>query len=179
MLAKFLPRPAYDVHAQLDGVNLTQLPIDALLADRLAGLASGTVHFKTAGVGRDELVQKLTGTGKVRLDNLEFRGWDVNASVADGEAHPGISNWPSGVGTFTVRDRNVFLEDVRLDGGSQFTLIEGTVGFDREADLAVETSAGRRAVRNTNGPGQILKIVGPLDGPRVTGEKSAPRQPAD
>jgi len=179
MLAKFLPRPFYDVHAQLDGVNLTQLPIDALLTDRLAGLASGTVHLKTTGVGRDELLQKLTGAGKVRLDNLEFRGWDVNASVADGEAHPGISRWPSGAGTFSVRDRNVFLEDVRLDGGTQFTLIDGTVSFDREADLAVETSAGRRAVRNTTGPGQVLKIVGPLDGPRVTREKSAPRQPAD
>ena len=179
VLAKFLPRPTYDVHAQLDGVNLTQLPIDALVADRLAGLASGTVHLKAIGVGRDELLQKLTGSGKVRLNNLEFRGWDVNASVADGEAHPGISNWPSGVGTFTVRDRNVFLEDVRLDGGTQFTLIDGTVSFDREADLAVETSAGRRAVRNTNGPGQALKIVGPLDGPRVTREKIAPRQPAD
>lgn len=179
MLAKFLPRPAYDVHAQLDGVNLTQLPIDALVADRLAGLASGNIHLKTIGVGRDELLQKLTGAGKVRLDNLEFRGWDVNASVQDGEAHAGVSNWPSGVGTFTVRDRNVFLNDVRLDGGTQFTLIDGTVSFDREADLAVETSAGRRAVRNTNGPGQVLKIVGPLDGPRVTREKSAPRQPAD
>ena len=99
--------------------------------------------------------------------------------MTDGEAHPGISNWPSGVGTFTVRDRNVFLDDVRLDGGTQFTLIDGTVSFDREADLAVETSAGRRAVRNTNGPGQVLKIVGPLDGPRVTGEKIVPRQPAD
>jgi uncharacterized protein involved in outer membrane biogenesis len=179
MLAKFLPRPAYDVHAQLDGVNLTQLPIDALVADRLAGLASGTIHLKTTGVGREELLQKLTGVGKIRLDNLEFRGWDVNASVADGEAHPGISNWPSGVGTFTVRDRNVFLQDVRLDAGTQFTLIDGTVSFAREADLAVETSTGRRAVRNTNVPGQVLKIVGPLDGPRVTREKSAPRQPAD
>jgi hypothetical protein len=179
MLAKFLPRPTYDVHAQLDGVNLTQLPIDALVADRLGGLASGAIHLKTTGVGREELLQKLTGAGKVRLDNLEFRGWDVTASVADGEARPGISNWPSGVGTFTVRDRNVFLEDVRLDGGTQFTLIDGTVSFDREADLAVETSAGRRAVRNTNGPGQVLKIVGPLDGPRVTREKIAPRQPAD
>ena len=179
MLAKFLPRPTYDVHAQLDGVNLTQLPIDASVADRLAGFASGAIHLKTTGVGRDELLQKLTGAGKVRLNNLEFRGWDVNASVTDGEAHPGISNWLSGVGTFTVRDRNVFLDDVRLDGGTQFTLIDGTVSFDREADLAVETSAGKRAVRNTNGPGQVLKIVGPLDGPRVTREKIVPRQPAD
>ena len=179
MLAKFLPRPAYDLHAQLDGVNLAQLPIDASVADRLVGLASGSVHFKTTGVGREELLQKLTGAGKVRLGNLEFRGWDVNASVADGEAHRGVSNWPSGVGTFTVRDRNVFLEEVQLDGGTQFTLIDGTVSFSREADLAVETSAGKRAVRNIDGPGKVLKIVGPLDGPRVTRKKSAPRQPAD
>ena len=179
VLAKFLPRPFYDLHAQLDGVNLAQLPMEASVADRLAGLASGSVHFKTTGVGRDELLQKLTGAGKIRLGNVEFRGWDVNASVADGEAHAGVSKWPSGIGTFSVRDRNVFLEDVRLDGGTQFTLIDGTVSFDREADLALETSAGRRAVRNTDGPGQVLKIVGPLDGPRVTREKIAPRQPAD
>ncbi len=179
VLAKFLPRPFYDLHAQLDGVNLAQLPMEASVADRLAGLASGSVHFKTTGVGREELLQKLTGAGKIRLGNVEFRGWDVNASVADGEAHAGVSKWPSGIGTFSVRDRNVFLEDVRLDGGTQFTLIDGTVSFGREADLALETSAGRRAVRNTDGPGQVLKIVGPLDGPRVTREKIAPRQPAD
>jgi hypothetical protein len=163
----------------LDRVDLRQLPVDAPVADRLAGLASGAIHLQTVGVGREELLQKLIGAGKVRLDNLEFRGWDVNASVADGEVHPGISSWPTGVGTFTVRDRNVFLEDVRLDGGTQFTLIDGTVSFSREADLAIETTAGKRSVRNTGGPGQMLKIVGPLDGPRVTREKIAARQPAD
>lgn len=179
MLAKFLPRPSYEVHAQLDGVNLNQLPIDNSVADRLAGLAFGAIHLKTIGVGRDELLQKLTGAGKLRLENIEFRGWDINATVADGEAHPGISNWPNGVGIFSVRDRNVFLEDVRLDGGTQFTLIEGTVSFAREADLAVETSAGRRPVRSSNENGEVLKIVGPLDDPRVTREKSTSRQPAD
>jgi len=47
-------------------------------------LASGTIRLKTAGVGREELLQKLTGAGEVHLTNLELRGWDVNASVADG-----------------------------------------------------------------------------------------------
>ena len=172
MLAKFLPRPVYDLRAELDGVNLSQIPTDPAISASLGGLVSGALRLKTGGVGRDELLQKLTATGQVHLANLEFRGWDVNASVADGEAHPGISRWASGDGDFTVLDRNVILEDVRLDGGAQSTLVNGTVSFARDANLSVESSAGRRAVRNTVAPGHILKIVGPLDGPRLSREKA-------
>ena len=179
MTAKFLPRPRYDVEARLTGVDLAQLPIAASVANRLGGLASGTLHLKTAGVGREELLQKVSGTGDVHVANLEFRGWDVNASVADGEAHEGVSRWSTGDGDFSIGDRSVAVEDVRLDGGTQFTLINGTVSFGRDADLSVETSNGRRAVRNASAPGQALKIVGPLDGPRVTRAKTAPREPAD
>jgi uncharacterized protein involved in outer membrane biogenesis len=179
MLARFRPKPTYEVHAELDGVNLAQLPLDPTVADRLGGLASGTVHLKTTGVGREELLRTLTAVGNVRLADLELRGWDVNASVADGEPHAGVSHWVSGEGAFTVNDRNVFLEDVRLDGPAQTTLVNGTVSFRREADLAVESTAGRRGLRNTSTPGHILKVVGPLDEPRLSQEASAPRQPAD
>jgi len=30
------------------------------------------------------------------LNKVEFRGWDVNASVADGAAHAGVSRWATG-----------------------------------------------------------------------------------
>lgn len=179
MLARFLPRPVYDIRAELDGVNLSQLPVDPAASARLGGVASGTLHLKTAGVGRDELLQKLAGTGRVHLTNLEFRGWDLNASVADGEAHPGNSRWPYGDGDFTVLDRSVILEDVRLDGGSQTTLMNGTVSFARDANLSVESTTARRPVRNSVASGHVLKIVGPLDGPRISREKSKSRQPAD
>jgi hypothetical protein len=179
MLAKFLPRPVYDVHAEMDKIALSQLPIDRFAADRLGGFVSGTLHLKTAGVGRDELLEKLSARGEVHLADLEFRGWDVNASVADGEARAGISHWSSGDGSFSARDRRVFFDDVRLDAGAQLTLINGSVSFGRDANLAVETSTGRGAIRNAAATGHVLKIVGPLDGPRITQEKSAPRQPAD
>jgi hypothetical protein len=163
----------------LDGIQLAQLPLNSSASDRLGGAGSGTLHLRTAGVGRDELLQKLSGAGEVHLTDLEFRGWDVNATVADGESHPGISRWPTGDGTFSVRDRTVILDDMRLDGGSQFTWVNGAVSFSREANLSVETSAGRRAVRNTNAPGHVLKIVGPLDDPTVSRQANVPRQPAD
>ena len=78
-----------------------------------------------------------------------------------------------------MHNRRVTLDELRLDGSPETTLINGTVSFAREADLAVKTGVGRRALRNASSPGHILKIVGPLDGPRISTDKSASRQPAD
>src|SRR6266852_778023 len=89
--AKFLPRPVYEIAAEVDRVNLAQLPGAGRIAERLGGVASGTLQLKTEGVGRDELLGKLAGRGEFHLNKLEFRGWDVNASVVDGAAHAGVS----------------------------------------------------------------------------------------
>jgi len=55
-----LPRPVYDIAAKLERVNLAQLPGAGRIAERVGGAASGTLQMKTAGVGRDELLGKLT-----------------------------------------------------------------------------------------------------------------------
>ncbi len=177
--AKFLPRPAYEVTADLDQVNLAQLPAPARATERFAGAASGTVHFTTQGVGREELLARLSGRGDVRMRNVEFRGWDVNASVADGEPRTGESRWASGEGTFTLRDRGIILAGLRLESGREATLVKGTVSFGRDADLTIQTTGdGRREIRTVE-PGHILKISGPLDIPRVSVENTAAHQPAD
>jgi hypothetical protein len=177
--AKFLPRPSYEVTADLDQINLAQLPAPPRSADRFAGTASGTLHFTTQGVGRDELIARLTGRGDVRMRNIEFRGWDVNASVAEGEPRTGESRWAAGEGTFTLRDRGVVLAGLRLESGREATLVKGTVSFGRDADLTIQTTSdGRREIRAID-PGHILKISGPLDIPRVSVENTAAHQPAD
>jgi AsmA family/AsmA-like C-terminal region len=182
VIAKFAPLPKYDVTAKLDRVNLAELPAAGRFAERLAGFASGTVHVVTEGVGRDELLQKLAGGGEVQLKNAEFRGWDVSASVADGAPHTGTSRWTSGAGTFTMRNRAVSVENLTLESGAEKTSLQGSVSFARDADFTIETaSAGKRrggtiGVKNA---GHVLKISGPLDGPRVSVEKAAARQPAD
>ena len=180
--AKFLPRPVYEITAELDRVNLAQLPGAGRIAERLGGVASGILQVKTEGVGRDELLGKLTGRGEFHLNNVEFRGWDVDASVADGEAHAGISRWSTGEGSLSLRDTSILLEDFRLDGGKQLTLVNGTLSFGRNADLEIEaTSARKNKDRKSveSGTGRVLKILGPLDGPKVSVETLAVRQPAD
>lgn len=182
MHSQFAPRPKYAVTARLDRVNLAEIPAPGRFTERLAGLASGTLHVETEGVGRDQLLQKLAGGGEVQLQEVEFRGWDVSASVADGAPHTGTSRWTSGQGTFTMRNREVSVENLKLDSGGEQTSLQGTVSFARDADLTIETlSVGKRRGRTIgiNDAGHVLKISGPLDGPRVSVQKAAVRQPAD
>lgn len=180
--AKFLPRPAYDVSAQLDRVNLAQLPGTGRVAERLAGFASGSLRLTTGGVGREELLGKLAGSGDFHLSKVEFRGWDVNASVADGAAHTGVSRWAAGEGSFHLKDRSISLEELKLDGGKEWTLVSGSLSFGQNADLAIETASARKTKNRKTadfGNGRVLKISGPLDGPKISVEKASVRQPAD
>ncbi len=182
LTATFSPRPKYDVSAKLDRVNLAGLPVSGRFAEEWTGLASGNVHLVTEGVGRDELLQSLAGGGDVQLQNVAFRGWDVTASVADGSPHTGTSRWTSGQGTFTMRNRGVTVENLTLESGRQQTSLQGTVSFARDANLTFETliaSPRRGRTIGVNESGRVLKILGPLDDPRVTVEKVATLQPAD
>jgi uncharacterized protein involved in outer membrane biogenesis len=180
--ARFLPRPAYDISAELERVNLSQLPGTGRIAERLTGTAAGTLHLKTEGVGREELLSKLEGRGDFHLKKVELRGWDVNASVADGAAHTGVSRWASGAGSFRVKGQSISLDDLKLDGGKELTLVNGTLSFGRNAELAIETASARNSKDRRAidfGNGHVLKISGPLDGPKVSVEKAGVRQPAD
>jgi AsmA-like protein len=175
--AKFSPRPVYDITAQLDGASLGKLPSIPNISDRLSGVASGSVHLTTEGVGRADLLQNLAGQGKVSLRSVEFRGWDVGASVADGAAHAGISHWDSGAGAFTLLRRTLQLDAVRLDGGKQLTLMSGTIDFARQAELSIKTADAGPPSRLSS-TGNTLKLSGPLDAPTVTVDAGITRDTA-
>ncbi|HEX4644384.1 MAG TPA: hypothetical protein VH598_02130, partial [Verrucomicrobiae bacterium] len=180
--ANFLPRPTYAISAELDRVSLAQLPGAGKIAERLAGAASGNLELKTAGVGRDELLEKLAGHGEIHLQKIEFRGWDVSASVAEGAARAGISRWFTGEGSFLLKDRSIQLEGLRLDGGKDLTLVDGTLTFGRDAELTIETTPPPKSKNRRPSElavGHILRISGPLDRPKVSVANAGVRQPAD
>ncbi|HEY6943892.1 MAG TPA: AsmA family protein [Candidatus Acidoferrum sp.] len=173
--ASFLPRPSYDISADLDRINLAKLPGTGRLADRLSGLASGNLQLKTKGVGRDELFQNLDGNGVVNLKKVELRGWDLPASVADGAAHSGISRWPAGECSFLIRNRSMVLQWLQLNAGSEQTSVEGTLSFGSEAELSVSAQSretNKARPKKASARGHILKISGPLDGLQLTIEKA-------
>lgn len=179
LLAIFSPRPSYDIAAALDGVNLALLPGAARPSARFAGFASGSLHLTTQGIGRDELLQTLSGRGDLRLRNVEFHGWDVDASVADGEPREGISRWSYGDGSFSIRNRAITVSALRLATDSQWTLVKGAVTFGRDADLTVQTSGDGQRDFHAIAGARVMKILGSLDVPRVSVETAVARQPAD
>lgn len=178
MMAEFSPRPRYRVNAALERIRLADLPGLQTPGDRLSGFASGEIHIAAEGVGRDELLQTLEGEGRVRLRNVEFRGWDVAASLADGAAHSGASRWLSGEGGIAIREGAISLDALRLDSAQGPLAVSGAISFGGGTDLVIErqlqrAKAGRRASApsSESGATRVLKITGPLDVPLVSVEK--------
>jgi AsmA-like protein len=172
--ASFLPKPSYDITADLDGVNLAKLPGTGRLADRVSGMGSGRLQLQTSGVGRDALLQNLDGHGEVRFQKVELRGWDVPASVANGGARQGISRWPAGECAFLVRNRSMVLQWLQLNAGREQTSVEGTLSFGLDAELSVSMQPIEKAeahAKKASEKSLILKLSGPLDKPRVSAEK--------
>ena len=173
--ASFLPHPVYEVNADLDRVSLAKLPGTGRLADQLNGLASGSLQLKTTGVGREELLKNLDGSGVVNLKKVELHGWDLPASVADGATRAGVSRWPAGECAFLIRNRSVVLQWLQLNDPREQTSVEGTLSFGSDADLSVSMQsrdATNVQPKKASARRHVLKISGPLDGLRVTVEKT-------
>jgi AsmA family len=167
MRAIFSAHPKYEVSAALENVNMAQFPWTSRWAERWSGLASGTIHLTTAGVGRDELLRQLAGVGNIRLTKIEFRGWDVEQSAESGGPFAGASHWTSGEGEFQLADQKVSLDGFRLDAPHQGTQLSGTISFGMDGNLifAPRARAGSGAQVSQ---ARTLHVSGQLENPDVT-----------
>jgi hypothetical protein len=162
--AVFSVSPQYEIAAEFDHANVGQLPWIPGWAERWDGIASGRIHLSTAGVGRDELLSKITGGGEIHLKDVEFHGWDVASCLESGEERPGDSHWTSGEGEFEVKDRVARFEGIRLDGPRTKTLLSGSMGFGQ--GVALRFSAGNTE-KHGAAPGRMMRVSGGAEEPVV------------
>ena len=175
--AAFDAKPVYALKFHASGIALAQIPLAGKLADRVAGTLDGALDLKTEGVGRDALLEKLTGEGNIQLKKIEFRGWDVPASFASGAPHAGASRWSDGDAVFHVSARSVEVNHLRLRAQQEEVSLKGSISFGRDADLTLESPASGNA--KTPRPDRIMQINGPLEAPRVAIQTVVPQQPGD
>lgn len=177
--ASFDPRPAYEVKLQANNLNLAQVPLAGKVAERMAGTLGGTLELKTEGVGRDALLDKLKGEGRIQLKKVEFRGWDLQASFASGSPRTGASRWAEGDGFFHVSDRSFEVNHLQLRSPQQQISLKGSVSFGRQADLTLANESSGQNKTKTSGPERVMQISGPLEGPKVAIQTVSAQQPGD
>jgi hypothetical protein len=167
MQSVFGASPKYEVSAEIDQVSLGQLPWGTRWAERWGGTASGKIALSTQGVGRVDLLKQISGSGKFTAKNVEFRGWDVAGSLDAGALRTGASRWTSADGNFSVKDRHVNLEAVRLNGPRVKTLLAGSIDFAQAATLTFYEAATDKRAAPSPLPDRRLELNGPLDAPQV------------
>jgi hypothetical protein len=97
---------------------------------------------------------------------VEFRGWDVAGSLDAGALRTGASRWTNADGQFSLKDRVITLDAIRLSGPRGKTLLAGTIDFAQAANLTFSDAAtDKRAAASL--PGHHLELKGPLDAPQV------------
>jgi len=176
--AAFSAKPSYEIAATFDRVSLAQTPWLSPLSEHLAGVASGSLQLRAAGIGREALLSTLAGKGEFRLANVELRGWDLAGTMALGEWKTGTSRWMSGAGTFHLSDGGFDLNNLRLASPSGEFLLKGSVSFSEDTDLTAESHATGRGGRGESTV-RFLQISGPLAEPKVSLEKATAQQPGD
>jgi AsmA family len=167
MKALFSPLPKYEVNEEVERVNLAQLPWPPRWAERWSGIASGKIHLTMSGVGRDELLKQMAGGGEIKLDKIEFRGWDVESSAELGTLRAGTSRWTSGEGKFEIGDRRIRFEGIQLEAPRERTELNGSIGFGLDGNFTFAPSPRGKRGKRTMSAARELRVSGPLEAPTV------------
>jgi hypothetical protein len=163
--AVFSVPPEYEISAEVDRAELSELPWSTHWAEYWGGAASGKLHLTTSGVGRDALAAQLAGTGELHLRSIELRGWDVGASLDTGTLHTGASHWASGDGDFTIAGRALRFDSLTLENPRVTTRLDGTLDFSQDLNLTFAPApADKRAVKSV-AASRLFQLRGPLEKP--------------
>ena len=163
--AVFSVPPKYEISAEVNRADLSELPWSTHWAEYWGGAASGKLRLTTSGVGRDALVAQLAGTGELHLKSIELRGWDVGASMDTGTLHTGASHWASGEGEFTIAGRALHFDSLVLENPHVKTRLDGTLDFSQDLNLTFAPApADKRAVKSVAAP-RPFQLRGPLEKP--------------
>ena len=136
------------------------------------------MQLNLQGIGRDELLEHLTGKGELNLRDVAFRGWDARATMTDGEPHEGASHWSSAEGAFQLRDGSITFPALRLEAGADLTLLKVTFAFASNSGFTIEPfvdeQVGTATPNSSNG--FILKVAGSTDAPKISVERLVARR---
>jgi hypothetical protein len=74
-----------------------------------------------------------------------------------------------------LQNRKISLDNLRLDGGKQWTFVNGTVDFAHETDLQVRVADSSKPILRMPAASRTLRVSCPMDAPRLSLETTTAR----
>ena len=146
------------------------------LQGKLDGAAAGELTLHATGIGRDALLDSLTGQGSLAAHGLQIRGFNLGVVRAD-DSPIDDEHFAAAQAEFRIEGRNVRAAPVRLTKPGESLLAAGSVDFEGSLDFRIDVSASPQAASvRVAGPAIFADPeASPASAYRLTGSVSAPQ----
>lgn len=190
LLMKLEADPSYWLELNAENVDASELAaLSSELRGKLAGQISGEARVSMHGIGKEDLLNSLKGTGTLSAASATIQGFDLSNGTHSEEQNPdgghpsagaaGISTNPSEQfpvvnAEFSIASRKINFEKIALMNSEDPFEGRGTVDFGRgiEFDLWPQAMAENveQEVKQTGAENSVptFRVTGTLEAPRVT-----------
>jgi len=177
LIAALGAAPDYETRLRFDRVDFATLAQDVpSLQGKLDGAAAGELTLHATGIGRDALLDSLTGQGSLAAHGLQIRGFNLGVVRAD-DSPIDDEHFAAAQAEFRIEGRNVRAAPVRLTKPGESLLAAGSVDFEGSLDFRIDVSASPQAASvRVAGPAIFADPeASPASAYRLTGSVSAPQ----
>jgi hypothetical protein len=190
LLMKLEADPSYWLELNAEDVDASELAaLNAELRGKLAGQISGEARVSMHGIGKEDLLNSLKGTGTLSAASATIQGFDLSNGMHSEKTNPdgaptaggaaGIPANPSEQfpvvnADFSIASRRINFEKIALLNSEDPFEGRGTVDFGRDIELDLWPQAMpenvEEEVKQTKGetPVPTFRVTGTLEAPHVT-----------
>jgi hypothetical protein len=174
--ARLFADPTYEFQGRFDRVNLSQMGYSVLfLNNRIAGLASGTLSIATHGIGRENLIRSMEGSGTLNARNAELPGIDLSELFPGEDQDPPLHPFASIQGAFQIQDKRIDLANFVLDHPRGRLQAQGRIDFSHTLTLGIHSSPLQAATPHAGASPPDFLLTGTIENPKLSLPASAPK----
>ncbi|MFC6687742.1 AsmA family protein [Jhaorihella thermophila] len=158
--------------ARMDGIELQDALARLAGVKRLSGKASGQIDVLGVGNSVDAIMRSLKGQGQIGTGRGVISGIDLDRLLRSGTGTGGTTVFDSLTATFTIRDGDLFNDDLKLKLSRITAQGAGRIGLGRRdidylfTPVAVKQGGDRQLAIS-------VRIKGPWDDPAIKPDLSA------
>ncbi len=150
----------------VQGIDLERFLTAAADVDRLSGSADASVNFLGVGGSQHAIMNSLSGEGRVSMGRGVINGIDLDRLMRSGDITGGTTIFDTMGASFTMKDGNLFNNDLRMELPLAKADGEGRIGLGAR-DIDYLFTPKLLEGDNNTGLAIPVRIRGPWDKPSI------------